>query len=214
MKVFCDNTAKYIEETPPPPFSSVSVRFSYIIRHSSGLTDTELLAGTNDNSIVADLEDASKTVILNALGCGDSNSSRRLGMHSSMPKQYSVEPHLASEEDLEEDFKQHVDEITGGKSHVVQRAEESRNLQECRFTVNAPIANIYDSDTVCKPAATDGEQCSIVLSTAIISTKSYTDIITAEEEEELKKTALVAMQSSIAEEARQKVMREDSGIFL
>ena len=43
---------------------------------------------------------------------------------------------------------------------------------------------------------------------------SYTDIITAEEEEELKKTALVAMQSSIAEEARQKVMREDSGIFL
>eukprot|EP00978_Attheya_sp_CCMP212_P031894 scaffold122287_cov41-Attheya_sp.AAC.2 len=109
---------------------------------------------------------------------------RRLGSSSHLPDSSSGDDSLVSQQLASEESPVEIRQDVGEQS----RLDHSRQLlvlapplnEECRYIIRARINQMLDLDK------TDETQCVLVISTIVVSTKSFDDALTEAEETELK----------------------------
>jgi hypothetical protein len=123
LELFCRQVDDFIPDL-------MDVNFRYLVRYKNGLSGDEVLAGVNNNTIVADLKVATERVVLEALQCPVERRLRRKRISSVLRVEPRV-PRLASQRGEDR------------RMHVLQRTIR-RTLQECPFLVEAGIGDMIN----------------------------------------------------------------------
>lgn len=133
--LLCQETATYTIDNPTLP--SIPIEFNYILKHSSNLTGDELIAGANNNTIVAELISGTEEVALEGVGCESPTGTAR-----NLESLERVSTHQ---------FKTDSKYLLGAQASRRQLTSASRislgdrDLQDdCRFTAEASIERIID----------------------------------------------------------------------